>query len=46
MELSDDFEPIVLLADQENFTGLAECRLVLLTQRKPRRLPTATTSEP
>jgi hypothetical protein len=32
MDPTDDCETIVLLSDQENFTGLADCRLILLAQ--------------
>jgi hypothetical protein len=34
VDLSDDFEPFVMLADAENFTGLGACDLVLLTQEE------------
>jgi hypothetical protein len=34
MELTEDFEPIVLLNDAENFTGLGNCQLILLTKEE------------
>jgi hypothetical protein len=36
MDLTDDFQPIVLLADQENFTGRIDGQLVLLSQDEGR----------
>jgi hypothetical protein len=34
MDLTDGFEPLVIPADQENFTGLGGCELILLTQEE------------
>ena len=34
MQLTDEYEPIVLLNDGETYTGLRGCQLILLTQEE------------
>jgi hypothetical protein len=38
MDLTDEYEPIVLLNDGETFTGLGGCELIVLTQEEAERV--------
>jgi hypothetical protein len=38
MDLTDEYEPIIVLNDGETFTGLGGCELIVLTQEEAERV--------